>query len=84
MPSFNHNPIGIHKLCDQYLNVLYDKQSATVFSGYNTILFQGWSKLLAPNSGISPSAQNITHPFQPNLILPQPLLMITIFQALVQ
>ena len=43
MPTFQHNLLGIGKLCDHGCKVLFDSNSVTVFSKDNqSILLKGW------------------------------------------
>ena len=43
MPTFQHNLLGIGKLCDHSCKVLFDRNAVTVFSKYNkNILLKGW------------------------------------------
>ena len=43
MPTFQHNLLGIGKLCDHGCKVLFDSNAVTAFSKYNkNILIKGW------------------------------------------
>jgi hypothetical protein len=42
MPSFQHNLMGIGKLCDNDCRVVFDKTTVTVFANNGSILLQGW------------------------------------------
>eukprot|EP00804_Cyclotella_cryptica_P029094 CCRYP_005281-RA/>CCRYP_005281-RA protein AED:0.19 eAED:0.20 QI:0/0/0/0.71/0.16/0/7/0/1210 len=63
MPSFQHNLMGIGKLCDNNCRVVFDKTTVTVFANDGSTLLQGWreqhgAKLwrfsLIPNQQVSP------------------------------
>eukprot|EP00804_Cyclotella_cryptica_P006024 CCRYP_000276-RA/>CCRYP_000276-RA protein AED:0.08 eAED:0.08 QI:0/0/0/0.66/1/1/3/0/1069 len=63
MPSFQHNLMGIGKLCDNNCRVVFDKTTVTVFANDGSTLLQGWreqqgDKLwrfsLIPNQQVSP------------------------------
>ena len=63
MPSFQHNLMGIGKLCNNDCRVVFDKTVVTVFANDGSTLLQGWreqqgAKLwrfsLIPNQQISP------------------------------
>jgi hypothetical protein len=64
MHSFQHNLLGIGKICDSDCKVVFDNTSVTVFALDGTTLLQGWgeqasAKLwrfsLIPMDTISPS-----------------------------
>ena len=64
MPSFQHNLMGIGKLCDNDCKVVFDKTTVTVLANNGSILLQGWreptgAKLwrfsLIPNQQVAPS-----------------------------
>eukprot|EP00804_Cyclotella_cryptica_P017724 CCRYP_001164-RA/>CCRYP_001164-RA protein AED:0.37 eAED:0.27 QI:0/0/0/1/0.33/0.25/4/0/1265 len=64
MPSFQHNLMGIGKLCDNDCRVVFDKTTVTVFANNGSTLLQGWceqtgAKLwrfsLMPNQQVSPN-----------------------------
>jgi hypothetical protein len=64
MPSFQHNLLGIGKLCDNGCKVGFDKAAVTVYAQDGTSLLQGWrepdgAKLwrfsLLPNQGAPPT-----------------------------
>eukprot|EP00804_Cyclotella_cryptica_P006571 CCRYP_021176-RA/>CCRYP_021176-RA protein AED:0.48 eAED:0.43 QI:0/0/0/0.85/0/0/7/0/757 len=64
MPSFQHNLMGIGKLCDNNCRVVFDKTTVTVFANNGSILLQGWreqhgAKLwrfsLIPNQQVCPT-----------------------------
>jgi hypothetical protein len=42
MPSFQHNLLGIGKLCDNNCKVVFDKAAVTVYAQDGTSLLQGW------------------------------------------
>jgi hypothetical protein len=63
MPSFQHNLMGIGKLCDNDCRVVFDKTTVTVLANDGSTLLQGWreqqgAKLwrfsLIPNQQVSP------------------------------
>eukprot|EP00804_Cyclotella_cryptica_P028661 CCRYP_008183-RA/>CCRYP_008183-RA protein AED:0.20 eAED:0.05 QI:0/0/0/0.66/1/1/6/0/1274 len=63
MPSFQHNLMGIGKLCNNNCRVVFDKTTVTVFANDGSTLLQGWreqhgAKLwrfsLIPNQQVSP------------------------------
>jgi len=64
MPSFQHNLLGIGKICDSDCRVVFDKTSVTILAPDGTTLLQGWreqagAKLwcfsLIPSHYISPT-----------------------------
>jgi hypothetical protein len=64
MPSFQHNLMGIGKLCDNNCKVVFDKTAVTVFAQDGSMLLKGWgeqdgAKLwrfsLIPNDNITPT-----------------------------
>jgi len=42
MPSFQHNLMGIGKLCNNDCKVVFDKTAVTVFAQDGTTLLKGW------------------------------------------
>jgi hypothetical protein len=44
MPSFQHNLLGMGKLCDNDCKVVFDKMAVTVFAQDGSMLLKGWRK----------------------------------------
>ena len=70
MPSLNHNLISIIKLCGQYFKVLYKNTPSQYSPATTPSSSKGGANQLAPNFGVFPSTEKITHPLQPNGIPP--------------
>ncbi|KAL7502269.1 hypothetical protein ACHAXN_000895 [Cyclotella atomus] len=64
MPSFQHNLMGIGKLCDNDCKVVFDKATVTVFANDGSMLLKGWREQngarlwrfsLIPNETVTPT-----------------------------
>ncbi len=64
MPSFQHNLMGISKICNNDCKVVFDKTAAIVFAQDGTTLLKGWREQdganlwwfsLIPNEAITPT-----------------------------